>query len=124
MKVFKNLSVKQKLLWLFNIIGFIILIFGLVLLYKQKQLLEDNYKVTIGTVIERQNRRGSSEFIVCEYYVNGERYTKSRQIDYYESENNVKVLLGDKFYVKYYPSDPEIAEIDLERGLLDDDSGM
>lgn len=115
---FDKLNPKKSRPMAYALLGlWIIFIIWMFWLYDhRRKLLDDHGKITIGKVIERQHRRKSDRYVICEYYVKQTRYTQDAQVNYIEGTNNILFSVGDSLIIVYLPEDPKISVVDLENG--------
>ncbi len=115
-----NINFKNKLIvYIFLILFYVILFVLLSLSIYRNNLLYKFNKTTIGIVKERQNRRKSDIYIICNYKVNGVNYKTNAEVNNIEIKYDLFFNVGDSVLIIYYPPNPEISKIiDLEKGPI------
>ena len=76
--------------------------------------LEAKGKLTSAEIINCDNNgiKGSSPFLVLEFYVGGKRFKKIR---HNLGLDNYCKFVGEKVWVTYLPSDPSVCKFNLEK---------
>jgi len=86
--------------------------------YQYHVLLNRTFEFTKGVAIERMHGRKSAIEIKCRYVVNAKIYIKFVKVNYIENTYDCYFDVGDSVIVKYYPPDPSISKIEIERSYL------
>ncbi len=114
--------IKNNLDKIWKFILYSLLIFfavGISYVWYTDNYLPTNYGVkTIGTVYKKTQGRKSTVNVHYCYKVNGKVYYDITEINSFEYKIGREVEIGEKFYVLYYPPNPEYAKIDEEDGIL------
>jgi len=72
----------------------------------EKKVLKEDYRFTIATIIDRYFPAEGGPDVDYSYYVNNKSYIGS-----YQSVMKPSVQLHKRYYIKFYPKDPNIANI-------------
>lgn len=104
--------------------GVLILVFSFfivgmsIVYYEYNVLLNRTFEFTKGVAVERMQGRKSAIEIKCRYVVNAKIYIQFVKVNYIENKYDCYFDEGDSVIVKYYPPDPSISEIEIERSYL------
>lgn len=110
----KKSSPRQVLAGVISFIFIVtVLISGIFLSQKEKRILSKYGVQTTGKVVKIAN--GRKRVAYYSFSVNGTVYKTSRLL--YDAKN--PVFEGDKFYVTYYPEDPDVNRIDFKHKVLE-----
>ena len=82
---------------------------------RKEELLEKYGQTTTGTVLRINSGYRSKTYAVFEYYVDGKRYVEETL--FYPSKYDVNI--GDRYEVLYYPADPTIRRLELDKPIFD-----
>ena len=77
------------------------------------ELLAKYGQTTTGTVLRINSGYRSKTYAVFEYYVDGKRYVEETLLPKYN------VNIGEKYEVLYYPDDPTIRKLELDKRIFD-----
>jgi hypothetical protein len=107
-------EIKSRILW--GVVAVFIITFFVVRTIKKDKSLKSEHRYTIGTSLDtHKGIKLPMPSVEFEYYINKKRYIK-RQGFNPEVE---KVVIGRKYLVMYFPSDPDNSRILLKVPLND-----
>lgn len=101
----------------FTIVLLTLISIGLYYTFKSINLLANNNRLVKGVILNRQPAPKNNTDIKCLFVVDAKEYIALRNINYFETENNMYIEPGDSVYIRYYPPDPTNNEIDLENSF-------
>jgi hypothetical protein len=90
----------------------VIVIIG-IYLYLRQNKLENNHRYSIGTVTHFEAQRGSFG-VDFKYKISDIEYNEGSTVNFKYSN-----IIGKRFYIKYYPSNPKNSEILLDLPVCD-----
>jgi hypothetical protein len=107
---------KKKNRWQFKIlILFIISLVGIGFWSSLKEKNElKNSNITIGTIIEIEERFQRGFFVQYEFKVNGKKYTENQKL----TIKKEFIKIGDKFEINYSEKNPEYSELNFDKKIM------
>lgn len=100
--------------WILILLVLVLVSFGYFKSLNERNELK-NSKVTIGTILEIEERFQRGFFVQYEFIVNGKKYTKNQKLTIKKEYINI----GDKFEINYSENNPEYNELDFEKRVTE-----
>lgn len=100
---------KQKIYFSLGLLFLLIIVIKYSIIEPNK--LDNNYRYTIGEITKKGVDAEGAFFADIEYYINHKKYSNSFSI---QMEENKNYLIGAKYFIKYYPVNPDNATVELD----------